>query len=175
MLLTSWRKEIFRPECNPGFESVHCLAHLEQDVGEALPYLNTQLGGYSYQHDPPAVTFKVHGRLITVHHDRIAINALADEAEADKILAWLQREINQAWEDRAAIEPSTQCAPQPQPMQVLRLLPNKAGCRRCGQPTCLVFATLAVQGVVGAEDCPELDDQAAAELDAYLAAFNLEA
>jgi ArsR family metal-binding transcriptional regulator len=175
MLLTSWRKEIFRPECNPGFESLHCIAHLDQEVGQVLPYLNAQLGGSSYQKDPPAVTFRVHGRLITVHHDRIAINALADEAEADKILAWLQREINQAWEQRAEITPSTTAAPQPQVMTILRLLPNQAGCAACGRPTCLVFATLAAQGALGPEDCPQLSPEQAAALAEYLAGFDLDA
>jgi len=37
MLLFSYRKEIFRAKCNPGFESVHCIANLDQDVGECLP------------------------------------------------------------------------------------------------------------------------------------------
>jgi ArsR family metal-binding transcriptional regulator len=174
VLLKSWQKRIFRPECNPGFESLHCVAHLDQDVGGALPYLNAHLGGHSYQTDPPAVTFKVHGRLITVHHDRIAINSLSDEAQADKILDWLQREINHAWDDRANIEPSTRCAPAPQPLAVLKLLPNKAGCGRCGRPTCLVFATLAVQGVVGAADCPELEPEARQALEKYLGEFSLD-
>jgi len=40
MLLESYKKEIFRAECNPGFEALHCFAHLDQDVGEAIPYLN---------------------------------------------------------------------------------------------------------------------------------------
>ncbi len=44
MLLESYQKEIFRPKCNPGFKSVHCIAHLDQDIGEALPYLNAELG-----------------------------------------------------------------------------------------------------------------------------------
>lgn len=174
MLLESWTKRIFRPECNPGFQSVHCIAHLDQDVGEALPYLNAQLGGFSYQKDPPAVTFRVHGKLITVHGDHIAINALADEDEADKILAWLKREINQVWEERAGIEPSTQAAPRAQPLEVLKLLPNQAGCRRCGQPTCLVFATLAVQGVLGAGDCPELQSGPRRSLEQYLGGFSLD-
>ena len=40
--------------------------------------------------DPPAVTFRVHGKIITVHGDRIAVNALKEEEEADKILDWLK-------------------------------------------------------------------------------------
>jgi hypothetical protein len=53
MLLRAYRKRIFRPECNPNFRSPHCIAHLEQDVSEALPYLNAVLGGRQYVQDPP--------------------------------------------------------------------------------------------------------------------------
>ena len=59
MLLKGYAKEIFRPECNPSFQSLHCIAHLDQDVSEALPYLNAFLGGFEYLKDPPAVTFRV--------------------------------------------------------------------------------------------------------------------
>jgi ArsR family metal-binding transcriptional regulator len=81
MLLTSYSKEIFRPECNPSFQSLHCIAHLDQDVTRALPYLNVTLGGFEYLKDPPAVTFRIHGKLITVHPREIAVNALRDEEE----------------------------------------------------------------------------------------------
>ena len=36
MLLESYKLEIFNPECRPGAMAVHCFAHLDQDVGEAL-------------------------------------------------------------------------------------------------------------------------------------------
>ena len=47
------------------------------------------------------MTFRVHGKIITVHPKEIAINALKDEEEANKILEWLRREINEAWKKRA--------------------------------------------------------------------------
>ena len=109
MLLKSYSKEIFRPECNPGFETVHCIAHLDQDISAVLPYLNAVLGGFEYLKDPPAVIFRSQGKLITVHSRKIAINALKDEA--DKILTWLQREINDAWANREKIEPCYKGAP----------------------------------------------------------------
>ena len=105
MLLETYTKEIFRPECNPSFQSLHCIAHLDQDVSEALPYLNAVLGGFEYLKDPPAVTFRIQGKIMTVHPREIAVNALKDEEEADKILEWLKREINEAWEKRTEIEP----------------------------------------------------------------------
>ncbi len=36
MLLTGYTREIFRPECNPSFQSVHCIAYLNEDVREVL-------------------------------------------------------------------------------------------------------------------------------------------
>ena len=173
MLLRSYRKEIFRPECNPSFTSLHCLARLDQDVGPALPYLNSHLGGFEYHSDPPAVTFRVQGRLITVHNDRIAINSLKDEAEADKILDWLKREINECWEGRDRIEPSFEGAPQPRLIEVLKLLP-KTNCGECGRPTCMVFASQVVEGVLGAGDCPGLQEEKRSRLEAYLKPFGLE-
>lgn len=170
MLLQSYRKEIFRPECNPGFESLHCFAHLEQDVGEVLPYLNAELGGFEYVEEPPSVTFRSQGKIITVHPRMIAVNALRDEAEADKILEWLKREINDAWDKRHQIEPSYDSAPRPQVFEILKLLPG-SNCQECGQPTCMVFAAQAAEGGRGAEDCPALDQDKAGQLKEYLARF----
>jgi ArsR family metal-binding transcriptional regulator len=170
MLLETYRKEIFRPECNPGFESLHCFAHLEQDVGDVLPYLNAELGGFEYVEEPPSVTFRSQGKIITVHPKMIAVNALKDEAEADKILEWLKREINQAWEKRDSIEPSYDSAPRPQVFEILKMLPG-TNCKKCGQPTCMVFAAQTAEGGRWAKDCPELAQEPAVRLDAYLSKF----
>ncbi|MBW2113198.1 MAG: Fe-S cluster protein, partial [Deltaproteobacteria bacterium] len=89
MLLESYTKKIFRPECNPSFQSLHCIAALDQDITDALPYLNAVLGGFEYFKDPPAVTFRIQGKIIAVHPREIAVNALRDEEEAGKILEWL--------------------------------------------------------------------------------------
>ena len=105
MLLKSYKKNIFRPECNSSFQSLHCIARLDEDIGEALPYLNSFSGGITFYQSPPVVTFSVHGKLITVQAREIAVNALKDEEEADKILEWIKGEINNVWERREEIEP----------------------------------------------------------------------
>jgi ArsR family metal-binding transcriptional regulator len=173
MLLKSYAKRIFRAECNPSFESLHCIATLDQDVSGALPYLNAVLGGFEYLKEPPAVVFRSQGRLITVHGRQIAINALQDEAEADKILEWLKREINDAWEKRAEITPCYEGAPKPQILEILKLLP-RTNCRKCGEPTCMVFAARAAEGVRGASDCPPLFSEAKERLEGYLSRFKFD-
>ena len=173
MLLKSYQKEIFRAECNPGFEALHCFAHLDQDVGKAIPFLNAVLGGFTYQKDPPSVTFKAHGKLITVHAKKIAVNALKDEDEAVRIIEWLKREINSAWENRKNIEPLYEAAPQPKVIEILKLLP-KTNCKECGQPTCMVFAAQAAEGAKGPDDCPPLDDERKSKLADYLGRFRFD-
>ncbi len=176
MLLKTYEKEIFRPKCNPSFQSLHCIAHLEEDIHEVLPYLNTVLGGETYTKDPPSVTFKAHGKLITVHSEKIAINALRDEQEADTIIKWLKREINEAWEGRAEIKPSFHGAShsRPQILEILKLLP-KTNCGDCAQKTCMVFASLVADGAKGSENCPSINKDSKAGLDEYLSGFKMDA
>ena len=173
MLLKTYTREIFRSKCMPGAESVHCHAHLGENVAAVLPYLNAELGGAAYTQDPPSVTFKVHGKLISVHPTKIAINALKDETEADKILRWLQREINTIWEKRDSIKPSVESAPQPVLIEVLKLLP-KTNCRECNEPTCMVFAARVVEGVKDQTDCPPLDPESRGKLQHYLSRFQFD-
>ena len=173
MLLKRYTKEIFRPECNPGFESVHCIAHLEQNIEPVLPYLNANLGGFEYLNDPAAVIFRSQGKLITVQGNKIAINALREEAEADKILEWLKREINETWENRSAIQPSYEGAPKPKVIEILKLLP-KTNCQECGLPTCMVYATRVAKGVKGPNDCPPLEPEKMLRLEEYLNQFAFE-
>jgi ArsR family metal-binding transcriptional regulator len=171
MLLKGYRKEIFRPECNNSFQSLHCIAHLGEDIGDALPYLNAVLDGDSFIKNPPSVTFKTHGKLITVHARKIAANALKDEAEADHVLEWLRKEINDAWENRAGITPKYTGKAKPHILEIYKLLP-KTNCRECGQPTCMMFASLATEGIKGSRDCPPLFGNEPQALDDYLSKFN---
>ncbi|NNL76861.1 MAG: Fe-S cluster protein [Desulfobacterales bacterium] len=173
MLLKSYSKEIFRPECNPGFESVHCIAHLNQNIESALPYLNAVLGGFEYLNDPPAVIFRSQGKLITVHGTKIAINALRDEAEADRILEWLKREINEAWADRENIQPSCEGIPKPKLIEILKLLP-KTNCKECGEATCMVFAARVAEGVKGPADCPPINSDNMQILEEYMGQFKID-
>ena len=173
MLLRGYTKEIFRPECNPGFESVHCIAHLDQDISGVLPYLNAVLGGFEFVKDPPAVMFRSQGKFITLHGRKIAINALKDEAEADKILKWLKREINEVWKNRDNIEPSYEGAPKPSVIEILKLLP-RTNCRECGESTCMVFAVRLADGAKGPENCPPLGDENRQRLEEYLSQYKLD-
>lgn len=173
MLLKSYRKEFIRPECRPEAQSVQCIAHLDEDIAEAIPYLNSALGGFQYIKDPPSVSFRLHGKLIAIHADKICVNALRDKEEGEKIIEWLKQEINEIWERRREIRPSYETAPRPKVIEILRLLP-KTNCGECGLPTCMVFATQVAEGGKGAEDCSALSAESKEKLDKYLEQFQFE-
>ncbi len=171
MLLRDYRLEIFNNECMPGAITLQCIAHLSQDVSAALPYMNTTLGGFEYVPDPPSVTFKAQGKLVTVHGRKIAVNALKDEAEAEKIVAWLKREINDAWENREHIKPTFEGASRPQVIEILKRLP-RTNCRECGESTCMVFATRIAEGAKGIDACLALSSLLHKQLEEYLSHFS---
>jgi len=170
MLLKGYREEILKPTCNNTFQSLHCIAHLDEDISDVLPYLNSVLGGDSYIKNPPSVTFKTQGKLITVHGNKIAVNALRDEDEAHHIIEWLKQEINNSWANRAMIIPKYEGKSKPKILEIYKLLP-KTNCRKCGQPTCMMFSSLATEGIKGYRDCPELTTDSANNLKKYLCRF----
>ncbi len=173
MLLKSYRMELFNNECMPGAMTIQCFAHLDQDVSAALPYLNAVLVGFEYLKEPPSVTFRAQGKLISVYGRKIAINAIKDEDEALKIVEWIKREINDAWEKRDEIEPSYEGIPRPKLIEILKLLP-KTNCKECGFATCMVFANLVAESAKDSSDCPALSDDNREKLTEYMKPFQLD-
>ena len=166
MLVKSYRKEFVLPP-NPKARHLRCYAHLDGNIGELLPYLNTVLGGYQYYREPPMLTLKFQAKLITLYSQMIAINMVKDEAEADSILEWLRQEINDTWKKREEITASFEVSAKPGILDILKLLP-KDNCQECGHPTCLVFATQVSEGAKVYDDCPKLDEVSRSKLKQYL-------
>lgn len=166
MLLEGYRKEFCLPP-NPEAKHLRCYAHLDGNIGDVLPYLNTTLGGYQYYQEPQMLTLKFQGKLITLYPKMIAINMVQDEAEAEKILQWLKEEINNTWKNRSEIKPSFEVSAKPRILDILKLLP-KDNCRECGLPTCLVFAVQVSEGGRLYKDCPKLAPLSKAKLKKYL-------
>ena len=166
MLLEGYRKEFCLPP-NPKAKHLRCYAHLDGNIGEVLPYLNTTLGGYQYYQEPQMLTLKFQAKLITLYPKMIAINMVADEAEGEKILEWLKKEINATWKNRREIKPRLEVSAKPRILDILKLLP-KGNCRECGLPTCLVFAVQVSEGGRSYKDCPKLDELSRSKLKRYL-------
>ena len=169
MLLKRYKKEFCRPP-NPEAQHLRCVAYLDEDISDVLPYLNTVLKGFQYIKNPPSLTLKFNGKLITLTSQEIGINIAKDKEEADKILKWLKQKINDTWKKRREIKPSFEVTQKPGILNILKLLP-KTNCQECGQSTCMLFAVSITEGEKSPENCPQLDMQNKITLQNYLNQF----
>ncbi len=173
MLVHGYTLTIVNNHCLPGAQSVNGLANLDEDITEVIPFLNSALGGSQCTQSPPSVTFKTEGKLISVQRDIITVNGVQDETQARKIIEWMIREINETWENRDNITPNFEQARRPSITNLLGLLP-KTNCRKCGEPTCMVFAVRLAEGAKDAAACTELSEAAFRDLQTYLSQFRFE-
>lgn len=167
MLLTGYRKEMLWSQCNSSKGCLRCLADLDEDISEVIPYLNTVLGGYQYLRDPPALSLKVDAKLVTVYAMRIAINNLTDEAEADRLLERLKETINDTWARRGELEPCFEARRRPSVIEILKAL-RHADCRDCGEPSCVAYAVGLAEGSIDPNACPFLPGDSKKRLRDYL-------
>ena len=159
MLIKNCEPEIVLPPCDYGQETVAVIGHLSSDASPVFPYLNATLPGALYQAQGQNLRFRFAGHAVTLQPRQVAVTGLADGDEAVEVLAQLQRLINETWERRAEIEPSTMERKRLNPLAVYKLLPGTS-CRACGEPSCMVFANKLVTGLVEIDQCLPLSREA---------------
>lgn len=155
MLLQNYHLDVFSPPCEPGAERWSVKAALDDDIGEALPYLNATLKGAIYNHAARALTWRMGGHAIAIRPREIAISNLCDKDAAATEVERVVEIINRTWERRAEIVPSIEMRQRLKPMDVYKLLPA-TNCQVCGQPTCFTFALKMTVGELEPEQCPPL-------------------
>lgn len=173
MLINNYTLKIFNNHCLPGAESVNAIAYVDKNLDQVIPYLNVELGGAQCTRNPPSVTFKSAGRLLSIQEHTITVNGIADEPQARKIIDWLIREINVAWQNKEEITSSFEVASRPTMLDLLKFLP-KTNCTKCREPTCMVFAIRLAEGAKGAEQCPELGDEELTALQTLLSRYSFD-
>ncbi len=155
MLLQSYRLDVFAPPCEPGAERWTVRAALDDDIGDALPYLNAVLKGAIYNHSARALTWRMGGHAIAVRPREIAISNLRDKDAAATEVQRVVDIINRTWERRAEITSSVEMRQRLKPMDVYKLLPA-TNCKACGQPTCFTFALKVTASEIEIEQCAPL-------------------
>lgn len=154
MRIKHYRWEFIRPP-NPQAAHLRGIAHLDNDISAILPHLNTVLQGHLYFAQPPSLTVKHRGKLITLYSRQIAINILRDKEEAEEIIHWLIAVINDTWEQRQNIKPTFGVSHRADTIKLLKMLP-RTNCGDCGYPTCLALAVQINAGRKLLADCPHV-------------------
>jgi ArsR family metal-binding transcriptional regulator len=155
MLLSMVEPEIILPACNFERETVGVVGRFDEDISPVMPYLNSTQPKALYHAAVPVLRFSFEGHQVALRPHEIAIGGFDDGDEAIEALARVQRLINETWERREEITPSTTERKRLKAMDLYRLLPG-TNCRACGEPTCFVFANKVAAGQVEVSACRPL-------------------
>ena len=155
MLIAALTPEIFLSPCDFSSEAVNVTGRTPADLGPLMPYLNALYPKAEYNHEARILRFRFEGHPVTLQPHEIKVGGLVDGDAAVEALYRLQAHLNEVWERRGEIEPSTIGRQRLKPLEVYQLLP-RTNCRACGEPTCFVFAAKLATHQVTIKDCPPL-------------------
>lgn len=153
-------KEInpFRPPCDASSEMVNVKAFLDSDVSGLLPFVKGELDNVKYFPKGPYIKFVFRGRPVTIDHDCIAIAGFGDDESARECVKKVVALLKDIEQRKDSITPDTTPFNPPTVIDVMKLLPKKSGCGKCGYPTCMAFAVALTKEETMPEMCPELSD-----------------
>jgi ArsR family metal-binding transcriptional regulator len=154
-LIRGFELKLVSPACHPGAEQWSAEAHLDVDIGETLPYLNARFAGASYEHDMKVLVVGTKGRKYAFRPRRISAAPVANREEATEVLREMTDLVNETWQKRAEITPSTVRKVLPTVLELYRHLP-RTNCGDCGSATCMAFAAALRNGQVDLDRCPPL-------------------
>jgi len=155
MLLESVDPQVVLPPCDFECETVNVIGRFSEDISPVLPYLNATQSKALFNRAANILRFCFEGHQVTLQPHEMAVGGLADADAAIEMLARLQRLINEAWECRDEITPSTVERKRLKALDLYKLLPS-INCKACGEPTCFVFANKLAVGQVDVTLCTPL-------------------
>jgi ArsR family metal-binding transcriptional regulator len=160
-LIDGYDLELLNILCVPGSPSWNARATLDDDIDEALPYLNAELEGADYHDELKTLIWKDRGRKWAFRPREIGVAPVEDREEARRLVDEMVGRVNAIWQRRAEIEPSYQRRRLPGVMDIYKLLP-RTNCKECGYPSCMAYAAALREGKAEPSQCPDLTEEALA-------------
>jgi len=147
------------PECHPGSVEYRALIDLKDNISQALPYMNAELGGLDYHQHDGILIWTDNGKMYAFRPHEITIAPVVNAVEARELAENIIDRINQIWERRAEIKPNFEGRKSlPNVLDIYKLLP-KTNCRECGYLTCMGFATMLRKDSTKRSLCCYLSEQ----------------
>lgn len=148
--------KLVRPQCHTR-STVNAIVEVDADLRGVMPYLNAELGSCFFHPEGPFLRFTQGGKTFTLHPRHFTIGGLADEEEARKMVAYVQKLLAETWARRQEITPSYRRGREVKVLEVYKLLP-RTNCGVCGVKSCMAFAAGLLQQEFLLEDCAPLNE-----------------
>jgi len=158
-LIKSYSLRLVTPDCHAdaGWYSVYL--DLQDDITEALPYLNAELKAFDYNHSASIMLRTCEEKRYAFRPLEIAIAPVADMEEAQTLAAGIIAKVNDIWSRRASIEPDFEGRKTPPGLlSMLKLLPG-TNCKECGFPTCMAYAAALRNDSAKLTLCPHISEE----------------
>ena len=153
-LIANFDFHLTSPGCHPGADRWSIKLTTDSDISEALPLLNAELEGASYDHKVPCLIWKNEGKKFAFRAREITIAPLEDREEALSMCEEAVDIVNRTWRRREGIKPDYSRVELPSLMEIYKALP-KTNCGECGYPTCMAYAADYRSGKAEAAACLE--------------------
>jgi ArsR family metal-binding transcriptional regulator len=139
MLLQSYDLDVTTMACDCHQASLAAYAHLHQNVAAVFPFLNVVCPGAVYDSSDQVITWKQPDHAIALRPTELAISGVADREDGVRSVEEVATLVNDTWERRANIVPSSRKRVRAAALSIYRTLPG-GNCKACGEETCWIFA-----------------------------------
>ncbi|WFD09647.1 (Fe-S)-binding protein [Tepidibacter hydrothermalis] len=145
-------KMTFIQPCTADAERIRFKAKFSTDISEILPYINADVKDAIYNNKIQSLTIRKEFRIITIYGTNLAVSKAVNESEAYEIMDLVKELVNNTYERKDEIEPLYEMREKPSTLEVYKYLP-KLNCKKCGQATCLAFASKLLSGTQNIRSC----------------------
>lgn len=125
---------------------------LTKEIGDIFPYINSVLKDAIYNKNIPSITIRKEFRIITLYKDKIAVSKAINETDAYEIIDYIKEIVNNTYKNKETIEPLYEMRSKPTVIEIYNYLPKK-NCRKCGEITCIAFASKLLAGKQDINKC----------------------
>ncbi|SHK02344.1 (Fe-S)-binding protein [Tepidibacter formicigenes] len=145
-------KITFMQSCIADSKKIRFKAKFSRDISEILPYLNSVLKDAIYNKNALSLTLRKEFRIITLHSNMLAVSKAVNETDAYEIIDFIKKLINNTYENKEKINPLYEMRSKPSVVEIYNHLP-KLNCKKCGEATCLAFASKLLSGEQNIKRC----------------------
>lgn len=154
-LINNYSFELSEPPCSVGSGRYGLKITLNDDIHEVLPYLNAVMEETQFDKESDVLIGTEGKRKYAFRQGEIRVSGIDEVSEAPQVAKQAIDMVNRVWSERNCIKPNYSERKLPTVIEILQLLP-RTNCKKCGLPTCLVFASDLRAGKASIEHCVPL-------------------
>ncbi len=126
-----------------------------ENMAPLMPYINAVARVVFYDPEEPVIVFRLEDRKVALRPYEVQIAEVENIEEGRIWREKVEKFLEKIVDDKASLTPRYEPKTLPPALEIYKLLP-KTNCGKCGEKTCLAFATKLSTGEAVYKDCKPL-------------------